>query len=121
MALGDKWPLGATHLVAFIAQSHCLFLGSCQLFYSTWSQYIPSAEDSFSSVMEMENKETFSTAAKRSKEEYNINVEMDSSNIESHEKNLKVKPTFKFVPLSTAAKRSKEEYNINEEMDSSKI
>ena len=33
MALGDKWPLGATHLVAFIAQSHCLFLGSRQLFY----------------------------------------------------------------------------------------
>ena len=33
MAHGDKWPLGATHLVAFIAQSHCLFLGSHKLFY----------------------------------------------------------------------------------------
>ena len=35
MALGDKWTLGATHLVAFIAQSHYLFLGSRQLFYNT--------------------------------------------------------------------------------------
>ena len=36
MALGNKWPLGATHLVAFIAQSHCLFLGSHQLFYNNY-------------------------------------------------------------------------------------
>ena len=40
MAHGDKWPLGATHLVAFIAKSHCLFLGSRQLFYNIEAQEV---------------------------------------------------------------------------------